>query len=174
MEIAFIVVAFLLGFAAAAVRLPPLVGYLIAGFVLHAFGFESTEAIDVIADLGVLLLLFGIGLKLKLSTLARPVVWAGASLHMAGTTAVIGTVFIALGAMGMPLASDLSAGQALLVGFAFSFSSTVFAVKALEDRNEASSLAGRIAIGMLIVQDIFAVLFLTVAVDEPPSLWAMM
>jgi predicted Kef-type K+ transport protein len=173
MEIAFIVVAFLFGFAAAEFRLPPLVGYLIAGFVLHAFGYESTEAIDVIAELGVLLLLFGIGLKLKLRTLARPVVWAGASLHMAGTTAVIGTIFIALGALGMPLASDLSAGQALLVGFAFSFSSTVFAVKALEDRDEASSLAGRIAIGMLIVQDIFAVGFLTLAVDEPPSLWAI-
>jgi len=173
MEIAFIVVAFLLGFAAAEIRLPPLVGYLVAGFVLHAFGYESTEAIDIIAELGVLLLLFGIGLKLKLTTLARPVVWAGASLHLAGTTAVIGALFIALGALGMPLAADLTAGQALLVGFAFSFSSTVFAVKALEERKEAASLAGRIAIGTLIVQDIFAVLFLTVAVDEPPSLWAI-
>ena len=119
MEIAFIVVAFLMGFAAAAVRLPPLVGYLVAGFVLHAFGYESTEAIDVIAELGVLLLLFGIGLKLKLATLARPVVWAGASLHMGATTAVVGAVFIALGALGMPLASELSAGQALLIGFRF-------------------------------------------------------
>ena len=173
MEIAFIVVAFLLGFAAAAARLPPLVGYLVAGFVLHAFGFESTEAIDVIAELGVLLLLFGIGLKLKLSTLTRPEVWAGATLHMVGTTAAIGTIFIALGALGMPLAADLGAGQALLVGFAFSFSSTVFAVKALEDRSEAASLAGRIAVGMLIVQDIFAVVFLTVAVDKPPSWWAI-
>ena len=58
--------------------------------------------------------------------------------------------FIALGALGMPLASDLTAGQALLVGFAFSFSSTVFAVKALEERNEAASLQGRIAIGILV------------------------
>ncbi len=162
-----------MGFAAAAVRLPPLVGYLIAGFVLHAFGFGSTEAIDIIAELGVLLLLFGIGLKLKLSTLGRPVVWAGASLHMAISVAIIGAVFIGLGAVGLPLASDLSAGQALLIGFAFSFSSTVFAVKALEERNEAESLAGRIAIGVLIVQDIFAVVFLTLAVDEPPSLWAI-
>ena len=47
--------------------------------MLHAFGFETTEAIEVIAEFGVLLLLFGIGLKLKLATLARPVVWAGAS-----------------------------------------------------------------------------------------------
>ncbi len=173
MEIAFIVVAFLLGFAAAEVRLPPLVGYLVAGFVLHAFGYESTDAIDLIADLGVLLLLFGIGLKLKLKTLARPVVWAGATMHMAVTTAVIGAIFIVLGALGLPLASSLSAGQAVLIGFAFSFSSTVFAVKALEDRNEAASLAGRVAIGILVVQDIFAVVFLTVSVDEPPSLWAI-
>jgi hypothetical protein len=60
-----------------------------------------------------------------------------------------------------------------LVGFAFSFSSTVFAVKALEDRNESASLPGRIAIGVLVIQDIFAVVFLTLAVDEPPSLWAI-
>jgi predicted Kef-type K+ transport protein len=173
MEIVFIVVAFLLGFAAAAVRLPPLVGYLVAGFVLHAFGYESTDAIDVIADLGVLLLLFGIGLKLKLNTLARPVVWGTATAHLAITTAFIGAVFMVLGAVGLPRAADLSAGQAVLIGFAFSFSSTVFAVKALEERNEAASLAGRIAIGILVVQDIFAVLFLTLSVDEPPSVWAI-
>jgi predicted Kef-type K+ transport protein len=173
MEIAFIVVAFLLGFAAAAVRLPPLVGYLVAGFLLHAFGYESTDAIDTIADLGVLLLLFGIGLKLKLKTLARPVVWGGATAHLVITTAVVGALFMVLGAVGLPRASDLSAGQAVLIGFAFSFSSTVFAVKALEERDEAASLAGRIAIGILVVQDIFAVLFLTLSVDEPPSLWAI-
>jgi predicted Kef-type K+ transport protein len=172
-DIAFIVVAFLFGFAAAAIRLPPLVGYLVAGFVLHAFGYESTEAIDVIADLGVLLLLFGIGLKLKLKTLARPAVWGGATIHMVVTSAVLGGAFIVLGTLGLPLALDLSAGQAVLIGFAFSFSSTVFAVKALEERNEAASLPGRLAIGILIVQDIFAVLFLTFSADSAPSWWAI-
>ncbi len=173
MDLALVTLAFGFGFAASAVRLPPLVGYLAAGFVLHGFGYEPTEGLDVIADIGVLLLLFGIGLKLRLRTLARPVVWAGASIHMVVTTAALGTLFLGLAALEVPLASGLSPGAAALIGFAFSFSSTVFAVKALEERNEAASLQGRIAVGMLIVQDIFAVAFLTVAVDARPSIWAI-
>jgi predicted Kef-type K+ transport protein len=172
-DLAFILAAFGLGFAAAVVRLPPLVGYLAAGFVLHSFGYETTEGIDLIADFGVYLLLFGIGLKLRLRTLARREVWAGAGIHMAVTSAVIGSLFLGLGALGLPLAAGLTPARAALVGFAFSFSSTVFAVKALEERNESASLPGRIAIGILVVQDIFAVLFLTLAVDEPPSIWAI-
>jgi len=173
MDLTLVLVAFAFGFAATLVRLPPLVGYLAAGFVLHAFGEESSEGIEIIGDLGVLLLLFGIGLKLRVQTLARPVVWAGASMHAALTTAGIGALMLGLGAIGLPLAADLSLGQAALVGFAFSFSSTVFAMKALEERNETSSLQGRIAIGILVVQDIFAVVFLTIAVDTPPSIWAI-
>ncbi|MEM9609893.1 MAG: cation:proton antiporter family protein [Actinomycetota bacterium] len=173
MDPAYFIAAFVLGFVAQAVRLPPLVGYLAAGFVLHAFDYEVTEGIEIISDYGVLLLLFGIGLKLKVKTLARPVVWAGASVHMAATTAVIGGLFLGLGTLGLPLASGLSLGEAALVGFAFSFSSTVFAVKALEERNESGSLQGRVAIGILVVQDIYAVIFLTLAVDEPPSWWAI-
>ena len=173
MDLAFILAAFGLGFAAAMIRLPPLVGYLAAGFLLHAFGYETTEGIDLVADFGVYLLLFGIGLKLRLSTLARSEVWAGAGIHMAVTSALVGSLFLALGALGLPLATGLTPARAALVGFAFSFSSTVFAVKALEDRNESVSLAGGIAVGILVVQDIFAVLFLTLAVDEPPSLWAI-
>ena len=59
-------------------------------------------------------------------------------------------LFLALGAAGLTLGTDLSLGEAALVGFAFSFSSTVFAVKALDERNEATSLHGRIAIGILV------------------------
>ncbi|MGI9621412.1 MAG: cation:proton antiporter [Acidimicrobiales bacterium] len=173
MDLELILVAFGFGFAANAVRLPPLVGYLIAGFVLHGFGYETSDEIELIADAGVLLLLFGIGLKLRLSTLRRPVVWGGATTHAAVSTGVIGAFMLGLGAIGMPLASDLSVGQAAAIGFAFSFSSTVFAVKALEDRNESGSIQGRVALGVLVVQDIFAVVFLTTAVDDPPSIWAI-
>jgi predicted Kef-type K+ transport protein len=173
LDLALLLVAFGFGFAASTVRLPPLVGYLAAGFVLHAFGYETSDGIELIADLGVLLLLFGIGLKLRLRTLKRPVVWAGATIHAAATTAVLGALFLGLGALGVPLAAGLTPGGAAVVGFAFSFSSTVFAVKALEERNEAASLQGQIAVGVLIVQDIFAVVFLTAAVDTPPSIWAV-
>lgn len=173
MNLALILVAFLAGFAATLVRLPPLVGYLAAGFGLHAFGYETTPAIETIGDIGVLLLLFGIGLRLRFQTLARPAIWAGASIHVAVTTGLFGALFLALGWLGLPLATGLSPGQAALVAFALSFSSTVFAVKALEERNETTSLHGRMAIGILVIQDIFAVIFLTIAVETPPLIWAL-
>lgn len=173
MDLGIILVTFALGFVAARVGLPPLVGYLGAGFALHALGYESNGAIDLIAELGVLLLLFGIGLKLRVRTLVRTEVWAVASIHMTVATALIGASFLALGVLGVPLASALTPGQALLVGFAFSFSSTVFAVKALEERNEAASLAGRLAVGVLIMQDLFAVVFLSLAEGSAPSPWAI-
>ncbi|MDX1689432.1 MAG: cation:proton antiporter family protein [Acidimicrobiia bacterium] len=173
MDVVLLLVAFGLGFVASAARLPPLVGYLVAGFVLHAFGQETSPAIELVADLGVLLLLFGIGLKLKLGTLLRPEVWAGGSLHAGLSTIVFGSVVLFLGAIGLGPAIGLTVAEAALIGFAFSFSSTVFAVKALEDRGESSSLQGRIAIGILIVQDVFAVGYLTASTGELPSPWAI-
>ncbi len=173
MEIAFLLAAFACGFVAWLIGLPPLVGYLVAGFVLHAAGYESTGAIESISEIGVLLLLFGIGLKLRLRALARPRVWVTATVHAAATTAVIGGLLLALGALGMPLAAGLDVGTAAILGFAFSFASTVFAVKALEEANESASLAGRLAIGVLVVQDILAVIFLVVVDGEWPSPWAL-
>ena len=125
MDLTLVLVAFAFGFAATAVRLPPMVGYLAAGFVLHACVEEATDGSERSADVGVLLLLFGIGLKLRLRTLARPVVWAGASIHAAVTTACIGAMMLGRGAIGGPLAAVCSIGQAALGGFAFAFSSTV-------------------------------------------------
>lgn len=173
MDLEIILVAFVLGFGSQRIGLPPLVGYLAAGFVLHGLGYETNGAIELIAELGVLLLLFGIGLGLRPSMLIRREVWTVTSVHMSVTTAIIGGLFLALGALGLPLAADLTPAEAALVGFAFSFSSTVFAVKALEERNEAASLSGRLAIGILIMQDLFAVAFLALAVEEAPSLWAL-
>ena len=165
-------VAFLLGFVAERGGLPPLVGYLAAGFALAALDVEPISGLDTLADLGVLLLLFGIGLKLRPETLARPVVWAGATLHMAGWMLVVTPLLLALGAVGLPLVRDLTATEAALVAFALSFSSTVFAVKALQTTNEGGSLAGRVAIGWLVIQDVVAVVFL-VAVGGVPSPWAV-
>lgn len=173
MDLWLIAVAFAFGFAANMIRLPPMVGYLVAGFVLHAFGEESTESIEAISEIGILLLLFGIGLKLKVKTLSQPAVWFGATAHMFMTTVFVGVGIFIAGGLGVPIADGLSIGEAALVGFAFSFSSTVFAVKALQQRNEGSSLQGRNAIGVLVIQDIFAVIFLTVAVDTLPSIWAI-
>ncbi len=173
MELGLIAAAFVLGFAASRIGLPPLVGYLAAGFGLRALGYEVTPTIETLSDLGIYLLLFGIGLKLKPATLRRPEIWATASIHMIATTAIVASAILALGAFGLSAAMGLSLEQAALIGFALSFSSTVFAVKALEDRNESSSLAGRVAIGILVMQDIFAVIYLTASTGKLPSPWAI-
>ena len=173
MDPLWILVAFILGFAVYRVGLPPLVGYLIAGFVLQAFGIAGGETLDRIADLGVMLLLFTIGLKLKIRSLLRPEIWAGASIHMLITVIFFGITFFLLSVMGVSLFGSLDFKLGLLIAFALSFSSTVFAVKVLEDKGEMSSLHGRVSIGILIMQDIFAVLFLTFSTGKIPSPWAI-
>lgn len=172
MELVLLITAFVVGFAARLIGLPPLVGYLVAGFMLHALGYETSDTIETIAELGVLLLLFGIGLKLKLRTLTRPEVWGTATAFAVGSSVLVASVLLGIGALGVPLAADLDLGTAAIVGFALSFASTVFAVKALEETNEAGSLAGRVAVGILIIQDILAVGFL-VATSGAPSPWAI-
>ncbi len=91
-----IAIAFLFGFIANRVKLPPLVGYLVAGFLLNAFGIHGGENLDMIADLGVTLLLFSIGLKLQLRSLFKPEVWAVASIHMLVTILIFGVEIFGL------------------------------------------------------------------------------
>ena len=81
MDAVLLAVAFFFGLLAQQLRLPPLVGFLVSGFVLQAFGQTGGSALKVIADLGVTLMLFSIGVKLRVRTLARPEIWAGTSLH---------------------------------------------------------------------------------------------
>jgi len=173
MDPLWVAIAFALGFAAKLVNLPPMVGYLAAGFVLSAMGVESSDTLERVAELGVLLLLFSIGLKLKIKTLLRTEIWAGASLHMLITVVVFGLIIYLLAVAGLSKFSELSFNTSLLVAFALSFSSTVFAVKVLEDKGEISSLHGNIAIGVLIIQDILAVIFLTFSSGKMPSPWAL-
>jgi predicted Kef-type K+ transport protein len=173
MDPAWIALAFVLGLAMRMVGLPPLVGFLAAGFVLKGFGVEGGEVIEEIADLGVYLLLFGIGLKLDLRSLARPEVYGVASIHMGLTTiAFTGAVFL-VGLTGLGLFGGLGLGPAALIAFALSFSSTVFAVKVQEESGEVSARHARVAIGILIVQDIYAIIFLTASTGKLPSPWAL-
>ncbi|MDS1270517.1 cation:proton antiporter [Lipingzhangella sp. LS1_29] len=172
--------ALIAGLAAMAVRLPPMVGFLAAGFALNAYGFPADPAqqdiagvIDVLADVGVTLLLFTIGLKLNVRTLLRPEIWGTATLHMLGSTTLFVGVVGAIKLLGFTLLHDADAITLILVGFALSFSSTVFAVKTLEERSEMGSLYGRLAIGVLIMQDVFAVVFITGSTGQLPSPWAL-
>jgi predicted Kef-type K+ transport protein len=162
-------IAFLFGLAVRVVGLPPLVGFLAAGFMLNALGAEGGEFLNAMADLGITLLLFSIGLKLKLSSLARPEVWGVATLHMSAVTLLIAAFVLLLSTTGLPLLSGLGVETAMLIGFAMSFSSTVFAVKTLDELGASSARHGMIAIGVLVVQDIAAVVFIAVSIGKLPT-----
>lgn len=155
--------AFGLGLLARLLRLPPLVGFLAAGFVLSFNGHETNGALDYIAHVGVLLLLFGVGLKLRLKSLLRLEVLAGSLIHLAMSS----VIFIVL----LAARFDLPTKTQWLIAIALSFSSTVVAAKILEVKKELRAFHGRVAIGILIIQDIIAVMLITAAGGNTPSPW---
>ncbi|WP_339905479.1 cation:proton antiporter family protein [Pseudomonas guineae] len=171
-EAAWIAFAFGMGLAARVVGLPPLVGYLAAGFALAAagellgFGPRDSAALQHIAHLGVLLLLFTVGLKLKPSNLVRREVVGGALLHF-----VISSVVFLPAIM---LLLELPWHQCLLLAMALSFSSTVLAAKVLEAKRELRAFHGRVAIGVLVIQDMIALLVMSLAAGDLPSPWALL
>ncbi|MDA3911242.1 MAG: cation:proton antiporter [Bacteroidales bacterium] len=166
-------IAFLFGFLFKQIGLAPMIGYLIAGFTLHYLGAEAGDTLDVISNYGIQLLLFTIGLKLKIKPLLRPEVWGGAGLHMIlSILAIVGGVFL-LSFTGLSAFENLTWKSAALIAFAMSFSSTVFAVKVLEDKGETTSLHGKTSIGILIIQDVFAVIFLAIAAGKVPNIYAI-
>ena len=167
-------VAFILGLGARFVGLPPLVGYLVAGFALYGVGGRVTPTLTEFSDIGVTLLLFSIGLKLRVSSLLMPQIWAVACLHMAITITLVSVMIYLFGLASLYLFTGLDVQTIALVAFALSFSSTVFAAKVLDEKGEMGSLYGRISIGILIVQDIIAVVFLAVSTGKVPSVWALL
>ncbi|NMH66921.1 cation:proton antiporter family protein [Shewanella salipaludis] len=174
MEPAILIITLICGLLVSRIGLPPLIGYLAAGFVLFVFGIEaqSLPLLQQLASLGVTLLLFAIGLKLDIRSLFKAEVWAGSSVHLLLSMLFLVPVLKLLGLLGLSQLTQLGLEQLTLVAFALSFSSTVFAVKVLEDKGDMQSLYGRVAIGILIMQDIFAVLFLTISKGQFPSVWA--
>ncbi|MEL6769916.1 MAG: cation:proton antiporter [Bacteroidota bacterium] len=173
-ELLWICAAFALGFVARQMHLPPLIGYLVTGFLLYTVGFVNGPIIQQFADLGVTLLLFTIGLKLRIRGLLRPHVWGVGVVHMGLVTVLIGLALFGLSVVlpGIALLGDFTISTALLLGFALSYSSTVFAVKVLEDKGEMGTIYGQAAIGILIIQDLVAVVFLAVSAGKTPTLWA--
>jgi predicted Kef-type K+ transport protein len=154
--------ALLLGLAVSRVGLPPLVGFLASGFVFAALGMERTPMLVDLAHAGVLLLLFAVGLKLRIKTLLRYEVWGTAIGHLA-ITGLAGIAILSSGA-GLPFA----------LAVAFGFSSTVLAAKVLEGNRELRAVHGRVAIGILIVQDVVAVVLLAFMSLETPSPYALL
>jgi predicted Kef-type K+ transport protein len=172
MEFAFIFIAFLSGLAVKLVGLPPLIGFLSAGFILNYLGYQASPALQTIADLGITLMLFTIGLKLNYRDLIKPEVWLGSSLHIILWVALVTSIFIFLTALGVGYFALIDFTTAALIAFALSFSSTVCIVKILEDNGEIKTRHGKVAVGILVMQDIFAVVFLVVATGKVPSIWA--
>ena len=136
--------AFGLGLLIKMVHLPPLIGYLAAGFILSAMAAnpsipispEPTAVLDHIAHLGVLLMLFTVGLKLKLKSVISPEVIGGSLLHFTITALVF--------APGIYLILEVSWYTALMLAIALSFSSTVLAAKVLENKRELRAFHGRV------------------------------
>jgi predicted Kef-type K+ transport protein len=172
MEFAFILLAFFCGFALKLINLPPLIGYLIAGFALNYLGFESTESLQVVANLGITLMLFTIGLKLNIRDLYKKEVWLGSISHTLLWVTLLNILLVCVSWFGLTPFTDLHWTAHTLLAFALSFSSTVCIVKILEESGEIKTRHGKLAIGILIMQDIFAVLFLVVATGKIPSIWA--
>jgi predicted Kef-type K+ transport protein len=166
-EVVCISFAFVFGLSVRRFGLPPMVGFLAAGFGIAAVGphvgmpAETGPVLDHVAHLGVLLLLFAVGLKLRLGQIAQPQVLGGALLHAAIATAGF--------SVGLGLLLGLDWPTALLLGVALSFSSTVFSAKTLEAKRDIGTFYGRTAIGILIVQDIIALGVLAFSGGQTPD-----
>jgi monovalent cation:H+ antiporter-2, CPA2 family len=150
--------ALIVGFIAARLRLPVLVGYLTAGIIIGPAtpGFVAdVELSSQLAEIGVMLLMFGVGLHFSLDDLlaVRRIALPGAVVQI--------TVATALG-MAVSATWGWSLAAGLVFGLALSVASTVVLLKALEHRGVFDSVNGRIAIGWLIVEDLVMVLVLVV------------
>jgi CPA2 family monovalent cation:H+ antiporter-2 len=141
------------GILARRLRMPPIVGYLVAGMIIGPFtpGFvASTELALELAEIGVILLMFGVGLHFSLHDLVavRRIVFPGALIPIL-VASVMGTLLGVL--MGW------TTGEAIVLGLSVSVASTVVLVRAMTERGELLSGQGRIAVGWLIIEDLFTV-----------------
>src|SRR3954464_13514341 len=157
-----ILFAWVLGLLAHFSRQPLILAYLIAGFLICPFGMgwvKSQESINVISELGLIFMLFMIGLEIDLKKIVR----AGKVILFAAGGQLIGgcllgiLFFIAIG-----LSMGGGGFDALYLTIACALSSTVIIVKVLYEKRELDTLPGRITLGVLVLQDIFAILFLAV------------
>ncbi|CAO4147905.1 YbaL family putative K(+) efflux transporter [Methylorubrum thiocyanatum] len=161
-----LVCAFIGGMLAQRLRLPPLVGYLVAGIAIGPFtpGFVGDPALaSQLAELGVILLMFGVGLHFSIGDLlaVRTIALPGAIVQIAVATA--------MGA-GLAWGYGWGAGAGLVFGLALSVASTVVLLRALEGQGLLDTDKGRIAVGWLIVEDLAMVVALVLLPALAPSL----
>ncbi len=161
-------VAMVMGFIASKLRMPPLVGYLIAGILIGPATpgmIADVSLASQLAEIGVMLLMFGVGLHFSLEDLlsVKRIALPGAILQIVTATL-----------MGMAAAHfwGWSLGAGLVFGLCLSCASTVVLLRALEDRNQLESVNGRIAIGWLVVEDLVMVMVLVLLPPLAPLLGA--
>jgi Kef-type K+ transport system membrane component KefB len=141
---------------------PLILAYLVAGFFIGPYGagwVKSEESISTISELGLIFMLFMIGLEIDLKKIVRAgrvILFAAGGQLIGGC--VLGALFFM--AIGLPLANGKF--DALYLAIACALSSTVVIVKVLYEKRELDTLPGRITLGILVLQDIFAILFLAV------------
>ncbi|MGM4917170.1 YbaL family putative K(+) efflux transporter [Tardiphaga sp. 813_E8_N1_3] len=151
-----LVLAFILGLVAQRIRVSPLVGYLLAGVLMGPFtpGYVADQNIaNELAEIGIILLMFGVGLHFSLKDLlsVKNIAIPGAVVQIAVATLL---------GIGLGEALGWSFGGGLVFGLALSVASTVVLLRALQERRLVDSERGRIAIGWLIVEDLAMVLTL--------------
>ena len=156
------VAAWIVGVVAQLLGQPVILAYLVAGFALGPSAFmlvRSQETIAVIAELGLIFLLFMIGLEIDLKKIIR----SGATILVSAGAQIAGCTLLGVGlfmALGLPLGGGYF--DALYLGVAAALSSTVIIVKVLYDKRELDTLPGRITLGILVMQDLFVILFLAI------------
>ena len=148
--------ALLGGLVARRLNLSPILGYLVAGLAIGPFtpGYQADlETLHQLAELGVIFLMFGVGLEFQLHELL-----AARKLALPGATVQI--IVVTLIAWALGAAVGLPTAEAIVLGMAVSIASTVVLIRALEERNMTASIAGRTLIGWLIVEDLATIVML--------------
>lgn len=158
--------AFILGTLAQRMRLSPIVGYLVAGIAVGPFtpGFVANQGMaNELAEIGIILLMFGVGLHFSVSELlaVRTIAVPGALFQILCATAL---------GLGLALWFGWPIGAGLVFGLALSVASTVVLLRALQERHLITSQQGRIAVGWLIVEDLVMVLTLVALPTLAPLL----
>ena len=171
-----------MGLLAKRIGLPPLLGYLMAGFAITAslpfinelmkdFGDAGSvnthsDALSHVAHAGILLLLFTVGLKIKIKQIVQPVVVGTGLIHILFSIAFLSPVIYFI------FEQDIR--TSFLLGCTLSFSSTVLAASVLEVKQEIKAFHGQIAIGVLIIQDLMAMVLMSGASGTYPTPWGLL
>jgi Kef-type K+ transport system membrane component KefB len=172
-----VMAAWILAVTAHLLKQPLILAYLIAGFAIGpaGLGWVAQDSVQTISALGLILLLFMIGLEIDL----KKILSAGRLITITGICQIVGCFLLGLAFFGW--ASDgmgIRFLEVIYLAVAASLGSTVIVVKLLYDKRELNTLPGRITLGILVLQDVFAILFLAVQPElgDPhagPILWSL-